>query len=315
MMPFQQLIADTNPDNPQHWLKVREAAGKLRFYESRHEDNPTLFDPRTGALTPGGRDYIAKLDNLTGVRKDRLRFGRWVQAEGVVYDGWDRNVHLIDPFPIPPEWRRVRSIDFGYTNPFVCQWWAVDHDGRMYLYRELYRTRQTVKVHAGRINESSEGESYELTVADHDAEDRATLRENDVFTQPARKFTAPGRQAVEERLKVQGDGKPRLFVFRDALTDRDESLAEARKPLCTADEFDVYVWPKSKDGKPVKEDPVKENDHGMDAMRYAVMAIDRHVGPQETPEQAAARERAEAEARARAQDEWLSPWNEELWNA
>ena len=29
-------------------------------------------------------------------------------------------------------------VDFGYTNPFTCQWWAMDHDGRLYLYREIF---------------------------------------------------------------------------------------------------------------------------------------------------------------------------------
>ena len=31
------------------------------------------------------------------------------------------------------------SVDFGFTNPIVIQWWAEDPDGRLYLYRELYR--------------------------------------------------------------------------------------------------------------------------------------------------------------------------------
>ncbi len=314
VMPFQQLIADTNPDSPTHYLKRHEAAGTLKIYESRHEDNPVLYDAAKGDWTAAGKQYVfVVLDALTGVRKDRLRYGKWVQAEGVVYPGWDRAVHLIDRFPIPPEWRRVRSIDFGYTNPFVHQWWAVDYDGRMYLDREIYRTRQTVRVHAKRINELSGDESCELTAADHDAEDRATLREAGIHTVPARKYLKPGLQAVEERLKIAGDGKPRLYVFRDALVERDEALAESARPLCTADEFESYVWPKGQDGKSVKEVPVDDHNHGMDAMRYAVMAIDRSFGPVETPEARDARERAESEARARDNAEWNSPDNPELW--
>ena len=41
-------------------------------------------------------------------------------------------VHVVDPFDIPTDWSRYLSIDFGYTNPFVAQWWALDHDGRLY---------------------------------------------------------------------------------------------------------------------------------------------------------------------------------------
>jgi len=82
----------------------------------------------------------------------------------MVYDDWDPAVHLLDPFAIPDDWRRFRAIDFGYTNPFCCQWWAVDGDGRMYLYREVYMTRRTVREHARTIAEYSDGERIEATV-------------------------------------------------------------------------------------------------------------------------------------------------------
>src|SRR5262249_22256155 len=158
-----------------------------------------------GSWTEAGRSYIARLDGLTGVRKPRLRFGKWVQAEGAVYDDWDRQKHLVDRREIPPDWRRIRAIDFGYSNPFACLWIAIDDDGRMYVYRELYRTRRTVKVHSAEICRLSGDERYEFTVADHDAEDRATLLENGIATIAADKAVRPGIEAVQERLKVAGD--------------------------------------------------------------------------------------------------------------
>jgi PBSX family phage terminase large subunit len=311
VVPFQQLLADTNPDGPQHWLNQRCLRGKTVMLESRHEDNPNLWDPKTHDWTPTGRGYIAKLDGLTGVRKPRLRFGKWVQAEGAVYDNWDRQKHLIDRREIPPGWRRIRSIDFGYSNPFVCLWIAIDDDGRMYVYRELYHTRRTVKAHAAEINRLSQGESYEFTVADHDAEDRATLLENGIATIPAQKAVGPGIEAVQERLKVAGDGKPRLFVLRDTLIGRDESLDEAKKPCSLIEEFDGYVWAHGSDGKPVKEEPIKLNDHAMDALRYATMAVDHRVPPIESPAAIEARERAEREAAERA---WRDINADHWWN-
>jgi phage terminase large subunit len=306
VMPFQQIIGDTNPDSPTHWIKQREKKGRLKVYESTHEENPRYF-AADGTPTEQGKAYIAKLDALTGVRYERLRKGKWVQAEGVVYPGWDRNVHLIDRFPIPASWRRVRSIDFGYTNPFVCQWWAIDHDNRMYLDREIYRTRRTVKVHARQIREVDAGAAISYTVADHDAEDRATLRECKIPTLAARKAILPGVNAVTERLKVAGDGKPRLFVFRDSLVEADELLMEAKRPLSTVDEFDSYVWPKGQDGKALKEVPVDDNNHGMDAMRYAVMSVDRRQAPDEPPMPDDAEAKAEADEERRVEGLWTNP--------
>ena len=42
------------------------------------------------------------------------------------------------------------------------------------------------------------------------------------------------------------------------------------------EEFTSYVWPKTFGNKSEKvaEAPLKINDHGMDAMRYAVMYVD-----------------------------------------
>ncbi len=96
VMPYQQMLMDCNPDAPHHWLYQRAAAGRTQLLESRHEENPTLFDPATGRPTPEGADYIGKLDALTGVRHKRLRLGLWVAAEGQVYEEWDPAVHRVD---------------------------------------------------------------------------------------------------------------------------------------------------------------------------------------------------------------------------
>lgn len=311
VVPFQQLIADTNPDGPRHWLYQRCQAGRTIVFESRHEDNPVLWDRIANDWTPVGREYVAKLDGLTGVRKPRLRSGKWIQAEGAVYDDWDRQKHLIDRFVIPASWRRIRAIDFGYTNPFVCLWIAIDDDGRMYVYRELYRTRRTVKAHAAEIHRLSGDERYEFSVADHDAEDRATLLENGIATVAANKAVGPGIEAVQERLKVAGDGKPRLFVLRDSLLGRDEELVEAKKPCSIVEEIDGYSWSRGADGRAVKEEPVKLNDHALDALRYATMAVDHKIPAVESPEIRESRERAQAEDLER---QWRDINADHWWN-
>jgi PBSX family phage terminase large subunit len=119
-MPFQQLIADCNPDHPEHWLKKRAESGRVRMLFSRHEDNPALYDTAQSQWTDLGREYIAVLDALTGVRYHRLRHGKWMQAEGAVYEEFNTGVHVIDRFDIPDDWRRIRVVDFGFVNSFVC---------------------------------------------------------------------------------------------------------------------------------------------------------------------------------------------------
>lgn len=270
--PYTQALGDCNPGAPTHWIRSRE---RLKVFYSKHEDNPMLYDPDTHEITEQGVRTMATLDALTGVRYKRGRLGLWVAAEGQVYDGYDEAIHLIDRFDIPADWRRIRAIDFGFTNPFVCLWIALDPDGRMFVYRQIYRTQRLVEDHAADIKRLSEGERIESTVTDHDAEDRATLERHGVLTTAAVKEISPGIQAVAARLRHAGDGKPRLFVMRDSLVERDSSLSEKFKPCSIEDEFPVYLWPKAMDGKSIKEIPVDENNHAMDALRYAVRHVDR----------------------------------------
>lgn len=282
VVSFQQLLADCNPDMPTHWLHQRCERRATTMIRCRHEDNPVLYNA-DGTLTERGRDYISKLDALTGVRYQRLRLGLWVAAEGQVFEGWAPDVHLIDSFSIPESFTRWISVDFGYTAPMAVQWWAEDGDGRLYLYRELYATRGLVEDHAKRMLELMKHPSGEwreprprAVICDHDAEDRATLaRHLGMGTTAAKKSVSDGIQTVQARLKVQGDGKPRLFIFRDALVARDQALEDAKKPTCTAEEIPGYVWAvKPGASGDLKEEPVKQNDHGCDALRYMCAARD-----------------------------------------
>lgn len=264
---WRQIIYSTNPDSPSHWIKKRLMdGGEATVHYSKAADNP--HNPA---------DYLSILASLTGVLGDRLARGMWVQAEGVVYDNFRDDLHVIEPFPIPKDWRRMRGVDFGFTNPFVTLWAALDHDDRMYIYREIYHTKRIVEKHAEQINLLSTGEYIEQTVADHDAEDRATLWAHGIVTIGAKKAVETGIQAVRARLEPAGDGKPRLFIFRGCLVEMDESIPTGM-PHSTLDEFTTYAWPKGQDGKPIKEHPVKVGDHGLDTLRYMVMAVDSPQG-------------------------------------
>lgn len=282
---FQQIIADCNPDAPSHWLKQRADTGTTRMLHSRHEDNPILFSA-DGDTTQRGASYLSKLEGLTGVRYERLRHGRWSAAEGLVYEGYDPLVHhrpIADP---PKEWPRYLSVDFGYTNPFVCQWWAIDPDGRAYLYREIYRTATLVEDHAREIARLSKGEpTPRAIVCDHDAEDRATLQRHlGASTVAAIKTVSDGIQAVQARFKVLPDGKPRIYLNPAALVARDSELVESGRPCSTVEELPGYVWDKPREGSAAaernpKEAPVKANDHGCDALRYMIAYLDLQPKP------------------------------------
>jgi phage terminase large subunit len=277
--PFRQMAADCNPQAPSHWLNQRflKSSDNRERILSRLEDNPIMHDG--GGWTPLGVEYRQTLDALTGVRRARLKDGRWAQADGVVFPEFDASVNVIDRMPEGWEkWRKYRAIDFGWNDPFVCLWIA-DSGEALYVYREWYMSERLVEDHAKVIVELSRNESYVATVADHDREDRETLKRHGVSTQPADKAITRGLDVVRSRLAQKPNGRRGFYYLASALVEYDRKLEEKKRPTSLRDEFDSYVWA-AKSGGLAKELPVDADNHGMDALRYAAMACGRgHVGP------------------------------------
>jgi PBSX family phage terminase large subunit len=195
--------------------------------------------------------------NYTGEFAKQEIEGDFVAFEGLVYSEFDRGVHVAER-TIGEGWGRLRSIDYGYTNPFVCLWGAVDEDGRLHIYDEHYRAKTLIRDHAEAIRRRTG--SYRFTVADHDAQDSAEMGSVGIATRPAQKDVIRGIQKLKARLAVQADGRPRLTI----------------SPKCAnlIREFSSYRWSESRENRNEKEEPVKENDHAMDCLRYMCMELD-----------------------------------------
>ena len=279
--PYSQVFGDCNPGAPNHWILNRPS---LELYTATHQDNPMLYDHKAGEWTAQGKRTISILSTMTGLRYKRGFLGLWAGAEGQIYESFDEQVHIVDPFPIPDSWRRWRVIDFGYTHPFSCQWWAQDHKGTLYMYREIYMSGRIVDEHVNGadgkpgILELSAGERYEATICDHDAEDRATLEKNGIKTKRADKAIRQGIEAVQIRLRVDADGNSGIYFFRDALVEEDDKLRTRYKPLSVVGEFGGYAWPsfdaRRREANSRDEIPIRADDHGLDCLRYVVMEVD-----------------------------------------
>lgn len=302
---FQQLLMDCNPAGDKHPLKLRCSVGTCRLIESRHEDNPRLFN-EDGTLTDQGKKYIGILDRLTGVRYKRLRLGLWVSAEGIVYEEFDPALHVLpwsyddegNQLPLPEEWPRYWVIDFGYVNPFVLKCYAEGPDGELYMYREIYFTGRTVAEHAATIMDcvtttvthtwkdhingvtrSRDVVSWvepkpTAIICDHDAEGRRTFEKaTGLGTIPALKFVNTGIDKHKSRLATGEDGYTQFYLMADSLVERDPALVESLRPTCTVEEYPSYVWKVGTDGRK-QDEPVKKDDHGLDCDRYMTMFKD-----------------------------------------
>lgn len=294
-VPFHQIFGASNPASPSHWAYKRfyqdqelRRKGQVEVVESTTLKNP--FTPES---------YKERLKSFKGRYKDRYVEGKWISFEGLMFDCWDPAVYILprdskemgltgdSENPIPKDWERYRVIDFGFTNPFVCQWWACSPrryegpegrqdarilrmDERIFVcYREIYHSGITTDEHGREIVRLSSGESIRTTIADWDAGDRALLERAGVPTLRAEKDVARGIQMAYDAI-----GGGRIYFLEGGLATVDPELAASSKPTCTVEEFATYQKQRDSRGiKNPKEEPQKLNDHGMDCLRYLAATL------------------------------------------
>jgi len=127
-----------------------------RFVPATYKDNRVYLN----------KEYVDYLENLEGNLGKAWREGNFDIFEGQYFNEWNREKHTVPPFQIPVSWKRFRAYDHGRTAPACCKWYALDYDGRVWAYKELYLTNKNVDEIASEIKRMSEGETYEYSVAD-----------------------------------------------------------------------------------------------------------------------------------------------------
>jgi phage terminase large subunit len=222
----------------------------LDLLVSTLRDNPTLYNPTTGEITEQGKRTITTLEGLTGVRRQRLLLGQWATAEGTVYDTFSIDTHVKER-DASEFVRWGIACDEGYTNPAVMLLVGEDADGRLHIAREFYKRGV---LQSAVVSECAtwcdDHEVYKVIVDNAAAGLIADMRNAGIPAQGHKGRVLDGIQAVQNYLAIAGDGRPRLTI--------DPSCVE------TINEFESYVW------RPEKDEPVKENDHAMDSIRYYV---------------------------------------------
>lgn len=112
----------------------------VRFIPSKMADNPYL-----------NAEYRQDLHALPEHLRRAFEDGDWSVFAGQMFRELSRDRHVITPMDLPRSWRRYNGIDWGYTKPWAVLWAAVDEDGRVWVYREIYETQVGEAEQARRI--------------------------------------------------------------------------------------------------------------------------------------------------------------------
>ena len=143
---YRQIILTTNPDAPTHWINERLIIGGLaKVFYSHAIDNP--YNPD---------DYIEALNLMTGVQRERLVLGKWVQAEGVIYDNFEPEHNVTVEAEYNPDLPVIWGVDDGYArgdgpgnanyHPRVILFGQMTAIGGINIFKEYYMTQELSEV-------------------------------------------------------------------------------------------------------------------------------------------------------------------------
>lgn len=135
-----------------------EKAEDYTFIKALAADNPALIENDPG--------YMDMLKNLPSEIRRAWLDGDWDVFAGQYFKEFRRDVHVIKPFPIPPNWRIYRTIDYG-LDMLACYWIAVDEKMNAYVFKELHEPNLIIAKAAQRINAMTKEKVF-LTLAPPD---------------------------------------------------------------------------------------------------------------------------------------------------
>lgn len=256
--PWSQTIGDCNPGPPTHWIQQRAREGGLELYESTHRDNPEIYDPETGALTPSGEQRLEALRELTGHRLLRLFHGLWAAPEGAIYDVFDDVKHVVKAFEPPLSWPRMVGIDpFGAE--IAVLWLAFDPQARVLnVYREYNQAfGLTTAQHAENVLRLSQRETIFAWVCGARSE-RAWRLE----------WEAAGVPVIEPPISDVWVGIDRVYRLL-----REFGLVIHDNCMGLISEIGDYRRKLDRQGHATDNIEAKERYHGLDALRYVVAWI------------------------------------------
>jgi PBSX family phage terminase large subunit len=197
----------------------------------------------------------------------RYVYGSRESFEGLIYkDFKDSPPQVVEELEIPKGWYRFIGLDHGYRNPTCVLWGAVDYDGNLYIYDELYASGMLVSEIATAIKTKNHNQKIQQFLIDPSCKNRNGVTGRSVMDEfsdsglyfvPANNDVRAGINHVQEYLKIN-NGKSKLRIFRKCENLRTE--------------LQTYRWkdlrPTSKQDAPEK--PLKKADHCVDAARYMI---------------------------------------------
>ncbi len=257
---WQEVIRPTLSDRKGEVLFISTPKGFNHFYDLSLKEGKDS-DYKSYHFTSNDNTELLGLDEEVEKARVELTEDRFAQeymadfrkTEGLVYKEFTRERCLFDDSTtIYDPIETIAGVDFGFTNPTAVLTITRDYQGNFWVKDEYYKSGQTDSQNAEWI---------------------ASQKFNKVYPDPE----APS--AIKE-LRTRGVNIREVIKNKDSIINGINKIKELLKAgklkihkrcINTIQEFETYSYPDKKEFNNPKELPIKENDHAMDALRYAIM--------------------------------------------
>lgn len=238
-----RILCDTNPDNPEHWLKkdyIDNDSDKILSYKFTIFDN-TFLDKR----------YLQSTIETTpaGMFTERNIYGNWVSGDGMVYKDFDADKHFINNLDQYKFNRYIAGVDWGYGHYGAIVVFGITDDNEYIMIDEVAETQKEIDWWANEAKKIDE--KYPKLVFYCDS---ARVEHIDRFIKDGLKAKLASKKVVEGIEQV-------AILYKTLKLKVYEPIAKRFK-----EEIYSYVW----ETNTTKDQVKKEYDDVMDAMRYAI---------------------------------------------
>lgn len=199
------------------------------------------------------KDEYLRIKQTMDVRTFKRRYdGLFEKMEGLVYDDFSPQ-DIIEPKKVPYK-EVIAGIDWGYNNPAAIAVIGITHQDEYYIIDEYYKTGKTTGEIIEKCKYFQELYKVRLWYPDPAEPDRLEeMKRAGIYPRDVNK----GKDSI-----VNGINAVRNLI-------RQNRFKVFNTCKYVQDEFSMYHYPEVKEGQE-KEEPIKENDHLCDAIRYAI---------------------------------------------
>lgn len=255
---WQEVIRPTLTDTKGEALFISTPKGFNHFYDLfnlQEEDT----DYKSYHFSTYDNDHIP-VEEIDKARME-LSADRFAQeyladfrkTEGLVYKEFDRTKHVYAELPQDVHIvEKIAGADFGFTNPCAIPTILIDATDTWWQDDEYYETGKT----DAQVAEYVAGQRFNVVYPDPEA--------------PAA-IAEMRKHGVNVRDVVKGHDSVKNGI--DTMRERLKAGKYKVKATCknTILELETYSYPDRKPGHNEQENPIDENNHMMDAVRYPVM--------------------------------------------